>query len=186
MRLRKTFATVLATCATVFAVAVAPTAAHADWQVDFMSVLRPANGSSTRMVMNVRNGSSANMTPVQLYQLQSSGPIGDQIWRFLDTSYWLGNVRGYMIYNPKTGKCVDRRIDLGLANGNAVQMYDCVGTSNQIWYPISVNTSHWGLLKNGADQKCLDVRDAQYANGAPLQVWSCSSGNWNQRWNWEP
>ena len=184
MRTRKTLAALMATCATVLAVVIAPTAAHADWQVGWISVLKPAGASAT-MVMNVQNGSSANLTPVQLWQVVTSG-TGNQVWRFRDTGRYDANgLPGYQIYNPMTEKCLDRRIDLGIGNGNAVQIYDCTGALNQTWWPVAVGTSTWGLLKNGSDRRCLDVKDFNYANGARLQVWDCGT-NWNQRWNIEP
>ncbi|MGW5667188.1 RICIN domain-containing protein [Micromonospora sp. NPDC003776] len=183
MRIRKTLAALITTCAVAFTVGVTPASAQADswpqWYVDYISVLKPANGGSTTMVMDVMNASSANMAPVQLWQYTGGW---NQKWlvrsKYIDGS---GNY-GYEIVNRNSGKCLDRRADLGLGNGNAVQQYDCTEASNQIWWPVRVGTSNWVMLKNGADRRCLDVRDVRYANGAPLQVWDCS-GNWNQRWN---
>ncbi|MEU8260221.1 RICIN domain-containing protein [Micromonospora sp. NPDC048999] len=140
------------------------------------------------MVLDVKNGSAANMTPVQLWAHPSGAYPLNQQW-FLWGKWQDGNgnwgyeIRSKVSSNPK---CLDRRADLGLGNGNVVQIYDCNGLTNQAWWPVTVGTSKWVLLKNGADGRCLDVRDASYGNGAPLQVWSCSSGNWNQRWNIYP
>ncbi|MFJ8582956.1 RICIN domain-containing protein [Micromonospora sp. NPDC093277] len=185
MRVKKAFAALITTCAVAFTVAIAPTPAQADswpqWNVWYISVFKPTSGLPT-MVMDVTNGSSANMTPVQLWELRTSGNTLNQQWLVRSKQIDASGNYGYEIVNRGSGKCLDRRSDLGLGNGNAVQQYDCTGASNQIWWPAAVGTSNWVMLKNGADRRCLDVRDVRYANGAPLQVWDCS-GNWNQRWN---
>ncbi|MCI3279331.1 ricin-type beta-trefoil lectin domain protein, partial [Streptomyces cylindrosporus] len=71
------------------------------------------------------------------------------------------------------GKCVDVA-GASSANGTAVQLYDCNGTSAQNW-----SNPGDGTLR--ALGKCLDVVDRGTADGAAVQLWDCSGGA-NQQW----
>ena len=71
------------------------------------------------------------------------------------------------------GKCVDVAA-AGTANGTAVQLYDCNGSSAQQWTVGSDNT-----IK--ALGKCLDVTSAGTANGTTVQLWDCN-GSAAQKW----
>ncbi|WP_240521759.1 glycoside hydrolase family 75 protein [Amycolatopsis vastitatis] len=71
------------------------------------------------------------------------------------------------------GKCVDVA-GANNANGTAVQLYDCNGTSAQQW---TVGTD--GTIR--ALGKCLDVASAGTANGTPAQLWDCNGSN-AQKW----
>ncbi|MGW5720897.1 ricin-type beta-trefoil lectin domain protein [Amycolatopsis sp. NPDC003865] len=71
------------------------------------------------------------------------------------------------------GKCIDVA-GAGSANGTAVQLYDCNGSSAQQW---TVGTD--GTIR--ALGKCLDVTGQSTADGAQLQLWDCG-GTANQRW----
>ncbi|MFC8256828.1 RICIN domain-containing protein [Streptomyces sp. NPDC057291] len=72
------------------------------------------------------------------------------------------------------GKCVDVA-GASAANGTAVQLYDCNGTTAQQW---TVGTD--GTIR--ALGKCLDAKDNGTANGTQLQLWDCS-GAANQKWS---
>jgi len=192
MRLRRPLATLMATCAAIFAVVMAPTPARADswpgWKVWYISVLKPANNGGITRVLDVTGGSGANGTPVQLWQQASGNTVNTQQWgvraravRNNDTEY------GYEIYNWGSGKCLDRRSDIPIGNGNPVQMWACNPSTetvrpSQLWWAVKVGSSNWVMLKNGIDGRCLDVTGVSYSNGARLQAWDCSA-NWNQRWN---
>jgi chitinase len=78
-----------------------------------------------------------------------------------------GKITGY------GGKCVDVA-SAGTANGTAIQLYDCNGTSAQQW---TVGTD--GTLK--ALGKCLDVTSAGTANGTTVQLYDCN-GTGSQQW----
>jgi chitinase len=78
-----------------------------------------------------------------------------------------GQITGY------GGKCVDVAA-AGTANGTAIQLYDCNGTSAQQW---TVGTD--GTLK--ALGKCLDVTSAGTANGTTVQLYDCN-GTGSQQW----
>ncbi|GAA2335249.1 glycosyl hydrolase [Dactylosporangium salmoneum] len=71
------------------------------------------------------------------------------------------------------GKCVDVA-GSNTANGTAVQLYDCNGSSAQQW---TVGTD--GTIR--ALGKCLDVTGQGTANGTVLQVWDCN-GSGAQQW----
>ncbi|MEV6625224.1 ricin-type beta-trefoil lectin domain protein [Amycolatopsis sp. NPDC051114] len=71
------------------------------------------------------------------------------------------------------GKCLDVA-NASSANGAAVQLYDCNGSSAQQW---TVGTD--GTIR--ALGKCLDVTGLSTADGAQLQLWDCG-GTANQRW----
>ncbi|MEV7569163.1 ricin-type beta-trefoil lectin domain protein [Streptomyces tanashiensis] len=71
------------------------------------------------------------------------------------------------------GKCVDVAGG-ATANGTAVQIYDCNGTSAQNW-----DVGADGTVK--ALGKCLDVTSGGTANGSTVQLWECN-GSAAQRW----
>nr|WP_255638757.1 RICIN domain-containing protein [Amycolatopsis sp. DSM 110486] len=70
------------------------------------------------------------------------------------------------------GKCVDIAA-ANSANGTAVQLYDCNGTTAQQWTVGSDGTIR-------ALGKCLDA--AGTANGTKAQIWDCTGGA-VQRWS---
>ncbi|MFD6426075.1 family 16 glycosylhydrolase [Streptomyces sp. NPDC060198] len=71
------------------------------------------------------------------------------------------------------GKCVDVA-GAATANGTAVQLYDCNGSTAQKW---AVNSD--GTIR--ALGKCLDAKDAGTADGTLLQLWDCN-GTAAQKW----
>ncbi|WP_371477334.1 ricin-type beta-trefoil lectin domain protein [Kitasatospora sp. NBC_00315] len=78
-----------------------------------------------------------------------------------------GRITGY------GGKCVDIAA-ASSANGTAVQLYDCNGTTAQ----------NWTVATDGSLQalgKCLDATSAGTANGTLLQLWDCN-GTGAQKW----
>ena len=72
------------------------------------------------------------------------------------------------------GKCVDINAASN-ANGTAVQLYDCNGSTAQKW---TVGTD--GTVR--ALGKCLDVTSAGTTNGTPIQLWDCNGSN-AQKWS---
>ncbi|GAB2587599.1 hypothetical protein Aab01nite_49920 [Paractinoplanes abujensis] len=71
------------------------------------------------------------------------------------------------------GKCVDIAA-ASSANGTAVQLYDCNGTTAQNW---TVGTD--GTIRGLG--KCLDVAAAGTANGSLVQIYDCN-GTGAQQW----
>ncbi|RZB13926.1 glycosyl hydrolase family protein [Streptomyces sp. F001] len=111
--------------------------------------------------MDVAGASSANGTPVQLYDCNGSGA---QQWTVGSD----GTIRAL-------GKCLDVTGN-GTADGSTVQLWDCTGGANQRW----VVTAAHDIVNPQAD-KCLDVTGNSSANGTRLQLWTCTGGA-NQKW----
>jgi len=72
------------------------------------------------------------------------------------------------------GKCVDVA-GAATANGTAIQLYDCNGTSAQSWTVGNADNSIQSL------GKCMDVTGASTANGAQIQLYDCNGTN-AQKW----
>ncbi|MGW5099004.1 ricin-type beta-trefoil lectin domain protein [Streptomyces sp. NPDC004100] len=73
------------------------------------------------------------------------------------------------------GKCLDVAGGSS-ANGSAVQLYDCNGSTAQQW-TVSADGSVRAL------GKCLDVTSASTANGAKVQLYDCN-GTGAQQWSY--
>jgi hypothetical protein len=95
---------------------------------------------------------------------------------------WLGGESGPVTPPPSNpsgqitgygGKCVDVA-GASSANGAAVQLYDCNGTTAQKWTVGSSGT----LTALG---KCMDVASAGTANGSKVQLYDCN-GTGSQVW----
>ncbi|GHH85655.1 hydrolase [Streptomyces sulfonofaciens] len=119
--------------------------------------IRNTNGKC----MDVAAASSANGTPVQLYDCNGSAA---QQW----------SVNGDSL--RALGKCLDV-VDNSTADGAKLQLWDCTGGGNQRW---TVNTATHDIVNLQAN-KCLDVTDNNSANGTRLQIWTCT-GAANQKW----
>lgn len=162
----------------------------------YISVMKPPGVNLVKVLDNTE-WSVNDRTPAQLWALRISDgrPVGNQRWdvipvKGVDSVYELKN----RWPDSSTGKCLDKR-DEGAdpnANGTVVQQYTCVHTATQRWQFIRIGSSNWGLLRNLASGRCLDVTGgsaaSNYSNGRPLQVWDCNyssdpAQSWNQRWN---
>jgi len=120
----------------------------------------PIRGLAGKCV-DVAGASSANGTPVQLYDCNGSTA---QRWTVVGD----GSIRAL-------GKCLD--VTSGsTANGAKVQLWDCNGSGAQRWTVSGARD-----IVNIAANKCLDVTDNSSANGARLQIWECG-GTANQKW----
>ncbi|MEZ0109886.1 hypothetical protein ABH920_003900 [Catenulispora sp. EB89] len=76
------------------------------------------------------------------------------------------------------GKCLDDA-NQGTANGNAVQLYDCNGSSAQNWtWSADGTVTDYG--------KCLDITGGSDANGALLQLYACTASAAQQKFTWLP
>jgi len=72
------------------------------------------------------------------------------------------------------GKCIDVA-GASTTNGAAVQLYDCNGSSAQIWTTGNTDNSLQAL------GKCMDVTAASTADGAKIQLYDCNGTN-AQKW----
>ncbi|TCO52348.1 glycoside hydrolase family 3 C-terminal domain-containing protein [Actinocrispum wychmicini] len=118
-------------------------------------------GVSAGLCVDVRSASSANGTPVQIYQCNGTNA---QTW----TVAGGGTLQAL-------GKCMDVT-GAGTANGTKVQLWDCNGTGAQVWQPQPN-----GSLRNPNSGRCLDDPSASTANSTQLQIWDCN-GTAAQRW----
>ncbi|MFF5233174.1 ThuA domain-containing protein [Dactylosporangium sp. NPDC000521] len=111
--------------------------------------------------LDVRGGSSANGTQIQLYTCQGNAA---QTWTRSGQTL------------QALGKCLDVNGG-GTANGTKVQLWTCNGGANQTWAAQSD-----GTLRNPQSGKCLDVSGNNSADGTVVQLWTCISGAANQKW----
>ncbi|MFI6083692.1 family 16 glycosylhydrolase [Streptomyces sp. NPDC051217] len=124
-----------------------------------------AGGSITGLggkCLDVAGASSANGTPVQLYDCNGSGA---QQWS-----------RGANDSLRALGKCLDVK-DNSTADGAQLQLWDCSGAGNQRWAVSGAND-----VVNIQANKCMDVTGGASVNGARAQIWTCT-GAANQKWS---
>jgi hypothetical protein len=119
------------------------------------------------------------------------------LYQFLNApnQYWRKNIKFnmsdgtpvYEIINVKSGKCLDKSLDVPDADGNVVYQYDCLGANatNQNWYQRvrQGSVGRWQELVNYSDGRCLDIAGPAYTNAAVLHVWHCYDNAWSQQWN---
>ncbi|MET7422713.1 ThuA domain-containing protein [Dactylosporangium sp. NPDC005555] len=111
--------------------------------------------------LDVRGGSSADGTQIQLYTCQGNAA---QTWTRSGQTL------------KALGKCLD--VNGGsTANGAKVQLWTCNGGGNQNWAAQSD-----GTLRNAQSGKCLDVSGNSSADGTVVHLWTCISGAANQKW----
>ena len=109
---------------------------------------------------DVRGGTSADRTPVQLYGC--NGTAGQQ---------WTVPGDGTV---TALGKCLDVTAG-GTVNGTLVQLYSCNGTGAQQW-----QSQADGSVLNPQSGRCLD--DTGFGGaGTQLEIWDCNGGA-NQKW----
>ncbi|MFG3040988.1 ricin-type beta-trefoil lectin domain protein [Streptomyces sp. NPDC048330] len=125
---------------------------------DRTGVLRGLDGKC----LDVAGGSSADGTPVQLWDCNGSAA---QNWTLRAD----GSVQAL-------GKCLD--VSGGAtADGAKVQLYTCNGSGAQRWRHEQTSAD---LVAVAAD-KCLDATGNTSANGTRAQIWTCT-GAANQKW----
>jgi lysophospholipase L1-like esterase len=110
--------------------------------------------------LDVRNGSSTDGTPVQIYSCNGTSA---QIW----TAYPDGTLRA-------VGKCLDATAR-GTANGTKIETWTCNGGANQVWQAVN------GGYRNPVSGRCLDDPASSTVDGTQLQLWDCN-GQANQMW----
>ncbi|MGY0461074.1 ricin-type beta-trefoil lectin domain protein [Kitasatospora sp. cg17-2] len=121
----------------------------------------PITGYGNKCV-DVRYGSNANGTPVQIYDCLGNAA---QTWKAAVD----GTVRAL-------GKCLDVRG--GVTDiGTPVQIYDCNGGGAQQW-----RARPDGSLFNPMSGRCLDLFAYNTGNASPIVIWDCN-GAANQVWH---
>ncbi|WP_405004119.1 ricin-type beta-trefoil lectin domain protein [Kitasatospora purpeofusca] len=112
--------------------------------------------------VDVRYGSNANGTPVQIYDCLGNAA---QTWKVATN----GTVRAL-------GKCLDVQGG-NSALGTPVQIYDCNGGGAQQW-----QARPDGSLFNPMSGRCLDLFAYSTTNASPIVIWDCN-GAANQVWH---
>lgn len=72
------------------------------------------------------------------------------------------------------GKCLTASSN---TNGAAVTLQGCTGAAAQKWTFTGTTVTVFG-------NKCLDVTGGQNSDGTKLQIWTCSTNNANQQWQY--
>ena len=163
----------------------------------FFSLLRPGfrkPTSTDRKVLGIDGASTANRARAILANY-SPGATNQQWWQ--RNCYRAGGDVYTQFMNDKSKLCLDKSEDVPNGNGNAIYQYTCAtrtaGSDNQMWERRQQggNVDNWMLLWNLAGQRCMDVHNEQYANGALLVQWDCVPNAWDttshtQQWNTFP
>ncbi|MET8088378.1 ricin-type beta-trefoil lectin domain protein [Micromonospora sp. NPDC005237] len=105
---------------------------------------------------------------------ESADGVRLQLWRCNGTP-----AQRFTRGSDHTLKVLDKCMDVAWAsrdNAAKVQLAWCNGGPAQVW------VAEGGLLRNPNSGKCLDVRDWNSDDGAPLQIWECAAGQSNQNW----
>ncbi|MFF2045371.1 ricin-type beta-trefoil lectin domain protein [Kitasatospora sp. NPDC058170] len=112
--------------------------------------------------VDVRGGSNANGTPVQIWDCLGNS---SQAWKIGAD----GTLRAL-------GKCLDVKGG-GTGNATVVQTYDCNGSGAQQW-----QVRGDGSILNPQSGRCLDDLGFSTTNGNQLGIWDCN-GYANQVWH---
>merc|ERR1712165_574090 len=86
---------------------------------------------------------------------------------------------GVAIVSNRIGDCLDIPND-DTTNGVDLVLGSCDSTSSQSWaFDID------GSIRSSLDSnKCIEVQGSVYADGTPIEVQDCNSGNPGQQWNY--
>jgi hypothetical protein len=82
--------------------------------------------------------------------------------------------------NGQSARCLDAATQNIATNGTTIQLYDCLGGTNQNWllYPD-------GTIRNAQSRRCLDAATQTIGiNGGVVKLWDCTGGA-NQKWTIE-
>ncbi|WP_406505364.1 ricin-type beta-trefoil lectin domain protein [Streptomyces sp. NBC_00212] len=154
--------------------------AHAEWQQEIVGQATQRNqilSASTDATKALQEGSFS------LTRLLGQSWIADNVTRWQDYwapggAGWVGDAPAVIQVHAAQGKCLD--VEGGSrANGAAVQLYTCNGSSAQDWQ-LTANGSHYELRNSsgpGIDllAKCLDVAGGKTDDRTKIQVYQCNS-----------
>ena len=107
-------------------------------------------------------------------------PAGGRFGTDIDPTAWLTSATpppaSHRLVNQAHQLCLDAAAQTIANNGGIVQIWTCVGDTNQQWYSVG------NEIRNLADGKCLDANwSTDGNNGGVVQIWSCNNGP-NQQW----
>jgi hypothetical protein len=132
--------------------------------------------------VDVTGASIANGVPVQQWNCVGAAQFNQQ-WALVQVGNpdVGGGQQDYEIVSRQSGKCLDVA-GASMADGAAVQQWECLGSNQQNQRVRLRNTGtpgyHRLIFRHSG--KCLDVTDVSTANGARLQQWTCVGGQTNQ------
>jgi hypothetical protein len=87
----------------------------------------------------------------------------------------------FNIYNKDNGACLDADTNTIKSNGTKVQLWQCLGDSNQYWYEDNYGT--YARIWNEDGGRYLDAdTNTIGANGTKVQLWDYIAANTNQEW----
>ena len=130
--------------------------------------------------LDVQKSSLANGAPVQQWTCHGKD---NQRWILKPLAHHSGGEPNYRLQALHSGKCLDVR-QASLANGAPVQQWTCHSPEHQTWIlepDLTLEDKPSYSLRALHSGKCLDVRQASLANGAPVQQWTCHGPD-HQRW----
>ncbi|MEV5950625.1 ricin-type beta-trefoil lectin domain protein [Streptomyces sp. NPDC051993] len=154
--------------------------AHAEWQQEITGQATQRNqilNASTDATKALQEGSFS------LGRILGQSWVADNVTRWQDYwapggAGWVGDAPAVIQVHAAQGKCLD--VEGGSrANGAAVQLWTCNGSSAQNWQLI-FDGSHYGLRNSsgpGIDllAKCLDVAGGKTDDRTKIQVYTCNS-----------
>jgi hypothetical protein len=131
--------------------------------------------NATNKSVDVPYLSTTNGTALQQYD---TWPTDGQ--RFFLRDAGNGNVK--LAMKVGQNKCIGPRAN-GTTLGTVLEVQDCNTTFNQAWLTSETAAgSGVFMFKNaGAPNLCLEVRNASTANGAVIDLWTCSNTASNQK-----
>lgn len=107
----------------------------------------------------------------------SGGGYIDLWWDYTSTSTTPTSTTSNVdIIGSASGRCLDA-YGRGTENGTKLNIYDCVGSSNQKW-----TTRSDGSIVGVGSGRCVDVVGGSTSNSARVQLWDCHGGS-NQKWS---
>ncbi|KDQ32888.1 carbohydrate-binding module family 13 protein, partial [Pleurotus ostreatus PC15] len=122
------------------------------------------NGNNAKC-MDVRGGSVANGTPVQIYDCNGT-----------NAQKWTIQKGQTKVRLAGTNFCLDAGGNPG--NGVGMKIWTCYDNlAAQEWFYTGDNRI--ALLNKGS---CLDLTDGRLSNANQLQTWKCTDFNTNQIW----
>jgi hypothetical protein len=133
-------------------------------------MIQPVNGGGG-LSLGVPGGSTSNGVGFQ----QISGSADYQKFNIVST----GNGNYKLTMKSASNKCVDN--PQGGLDGTRLQMWDCTGATNQQWQITPDAQSGVYIIKNASNGRCIDVPAGSTSSGTQMQIYSCTSGNNNQR-----
>lgn len=131
-----------------------------------------AKGAYAPLCLDLNGGKTDNGTPIDVWTCGSAfNPVKGQQWYFDPGTFKLRS-------SLDENKCIDAG---DVKQGSLLQISDCNINAGQFFgWDAKTSTIYLYSTKN-QNTMCVDVKDATFKDGTPLQVWKCD-GYPNQEW----